>query len=334
MKLTEEEPNCTAVVVDRFSPLIRTVVPPAEVPVDGLIDDTAGRFGVASARAPASRLAAANAEDAATTMARAILVTGRRKRASEALGTRVSSLRGTVHPSSSSRGARDPGAIDLDLRSEFMRIEVWSDVACPWCYIGKRNLERALDELDLGDEVEVRWRAYELDPGAPPSSSLGMAEVLSRKYGVSVEEAREMNARMTAAAAKVGLEYHLDTAQLGNSFDAHRLAKLADERGLGGEMAERLFAAHFTESQLISDRDTLLDLAIEVGLDVEEAVQVLDTDAYADEVRGDEEFASEAGFSGVPTYVVDGRLAIPGAQPPDVLVRLLGRMAANEPLDD
>ena len=197
-----------------------------------------------------------------------------------------------------------------------MRIDVWSDVACPWCYIGKRNLERALDELDLGDEVEVRWRAYELDPGAPPSSSLGMAEVLSRKYGVSVEEAREMNARMTAAAAKVGLEYHLDTAQLGNTFDAHRLANLADERGLGGEMAD------------------LLDLAIEVGLDVEEAVQVLDTDAYADEVRGDEEFASEAGFSGVPTYVVDGRLAIPGAQPPDVLVRLLGRMAANEPLDD
>ena len=215
-----------------------------------------------------------------------------------------------------------------------MRIDVWSDVACPWCYVGKRNLESALDELGLADEVEVRWRAYELDPGAPASSSLSMAEVLSRKYGVTIDQATEMNAQMTATAAKVGLDYHLDTLRLGNSFDAHRLAKLADEAGLGGEMAERLFAAHFTENLLISDRDTLIALAAEVGLDTEEAARVLDSDAYADEVRGDEEFAQEAGFSGVPTYVVDGRLAIPGAQPPDVLVRLIGRLAANEPIDD
>ena len=161
-----------------------------------------------------------------------------------------------------------------------------------------------------------------------------MAEVLSRKYGVSPERAAQMNDQMTATAATVGLEYHLDTLKLGNSFDAHRLAKLADDRGRGGEMAERLFAAHFTENQLISDHDTLIALAVEVGLDAEEAAAVLDSDAYGDEVRGDEEFASEAGFSGVPTYVVDGKLAIPGAQPPDVLVRLLGRMAANQPIDD
>ena len=215
-----------------------------------------------------------------------------------------------------------------------MRIDVWSDVACPWCYIGKRNLETALLELDLDNDVEVRWRAYELDPGAPASSKLGMAEVLSRKYGVSVEQATEMNAQMTEVAAKVGLEYHLDTAQLGNSFDAHRLAKLADDRGLGGEMAERLFRAHFTENRLISDHATLVALAVEVGLDQIEAAAVLASDAYADEVRGDEELASEAGFSGVPTYVIDGKLAIPGAQPPDVLVRLLGRMAAGQPIDD
>ena len=214
-----------------------------------------------------------------------------------------------------------------------MRIDVWSDVACPWCYVGKRNLEAALDELAL-DEVEVRWRAFELDPSAPASSSLNMAEVLSRKYGVSAEQAAQMNAQMTQTAAAVGLEYHLDTAQLGNSFDAHRLAKLADERGLGGEMTERLFAAHFTENLLISDRDTLLALAVEVGIDAEDAAAVLDSDAYGDEVRGDEEFASDAGFSGVPTYVIDGKLAIPGAQPPDVLIRLLGRMAANLPIDD
>ena len=215
-----------------------------------------------------------------------------------------------------------------------MKIDIWSDVACPWCYVGKRNLETALSDLGIADEVDVRWRAYELDPSAPASSSLSMAEVLSRKYGVSPERAAQMNDQMTATAATVGLEYHLDTLKLGNSFDAHRLAKLADDRGRGGEMAERLFAAHFTENQLISDHDTLIALAVEVGLDADEAAAVLDSDAYGDDVRGDEEFASEAGFSGVPTYVVDGKLAIPGAQPPDVLVRLLGRMAANQPIDD
>ena len=208
-----------------------------------------------------------------------------------------------------------------------MRIDVWSDINCPWCYVGKRNLESALAEIDA--EVDVRWRAYELDPSAPATSSLSMAEVLSRKYGVTIEQAEEMNRQMTETAAKVGLEYHLEGLKLGNSFDAHRLAKLADDRGLGGEMAERLFAAHFTENKPISDRSTLIELAVEVGLDAEEAAQVLDSDAYADDVRGDEQIAQEAGFSGVPTYVVDGQFAIPGAQPPDVLVRLLGRMASQ-----
>lgn len=209
-----------------------------------------------------------------------------------------------------------------------MRIDIWSDVACPWCYVGKRNLEAALAELDL--DVEIRWRAFELDPSAPATSSLSMAEVLSRKYGVSVEQAHEMSAQMTKTAAKVGLEYRLEGLRLGSSFDAHRIAKLADEAGLGDEMAERLFAAHFTENRLISDRSTLIELAVEVGLDADAAAAVLDSDAFADDVRGDEAIAQEAGFTGVPTYVVDGQFAIPGAQPPDVLVRFLSRLAESE----
>ena len=209
-----------------------------------------------------------------------------------------------------------------------MRIDIWSDVACPWGYVGKRNLETALAELDI--DVELRWRAYELDPSAPQTSSLSMAEVLSRKYGVSVEQAHEMNAQMTRTAAKVGLDYHLEGLRLGNSFDAHRLAKLADELGLGEAMAERLFAAYFTENRLLSDHGTLVELAAEVGIDADRATAVLASDDYADDVRGDEAIAQEAGFTGVPTYVVDGRLAIPGAQPPDVLVRFLSRLAAGE----
>jgi predicted DsbA family dithiol-disulfide isomerase len=212
-----------------------------------------------------------------------------------------------------------------------MRIDVWSDVACPWCYVGKRNLELALEELGLSPEIT--WRAFELDPTAPKSTSLSMDEVLSRKYGTTIEQAREMNRQMTATAAKLGLEYHLDTLQLGNSFDAHRLAKLAEDHELGGAMAERLFAAYFTESQLISDHETLIRLGVEVGLDEGEIARVLSSDAYADEVRGDEAMAQEAGFTGVPTFVIDGQFAIPGAQPAETMVRLLGKLAAKDSSD-
>ena len=212
-----------------------------------------------------------------------------------------------------------------------MRIDVWSDVACPWCYVGKRNLEQALDQLGL--EVEVRWRAFELDPTAPASTSRSMAEILSIKYGTTLEQAHEMNRQMTATAAKLGLEYHLDTLQLGNSFDAHRLAKLADEHGLGGEMAERLFAAYFTESLRISDPDVLLRLGVEIGLDADEITALLEGDAFAEDVRADEAMAAESGFTGVPTFVIDGQFAIPGAQPAETLVRLLGRLATSDTTD-
>jgi predicted DsbA family dithiol-disulfide isomerase len=209
-----------------------------------------------------------------------------------------------------------------------MRIDIWSDVACPWCYVGKRNLETALAELDL-DEVEIRWRAFELDPTAPPSTTRSMSEILSAKYHVPLEQAVEMNQQMTAMAASVGLEYHLDAVQLGNSFDAHRLAKMAEEAGQGEEAAEALFAAYFTEGRRLSDHDVLVDIGSGLGLDTEEIASMLDSDRYAEDVRADEAMAQEAGFTGVPTYVIDGRFAIPGAQPPETLIRLLGKVAAG-----
>ncbi len=157
-----------------------------------------------------------------------------------------------------------------------------------------------------------------------------MAEVLAAKFGVSVEQAQEMNAQMTATAAKVGLTYDLDTAKMGSSFDAHRLAKLAEEQGKGSEAAEALFAAYFTNGQRLSDPDTLIAIGSSLGLAEESIRDMLGSDQFADAVRADEALAQDAGFTGVPTMVIDGRFAIPGAQPPDVLVRLISKLLEDD----
>jgi predicted DsbA family dithiol-disulfide isomerase len=206
-----------------------------------------------------------------------------------------------------------------------MKIEIWSDVVCPWCYIGKRNLEVALTGFEHADQVEIEWRSYELDPSTPRRVELSMDEVLSRKYGMSQEEAVAANQRMTELAATVGLEYHLDRVQIGNTFDAHRLIHLAAGEGRGGAMKERLLRAYFTEGRAISDRATLAELAAEVGLDPGRVAAVLEGDEFAEDVRADEARAMELGSTGVPFFVFDERLGVPGAQPPDVLLRLLQR---------
>lgn len=207
-----------------------------------------------------------------------------------------------------------------------MRIEIWSDVVCPWCYLGKRNLEAALAEFPHADRVTVEWRSFELDPSTPERVDLSMDEVLERKYGMSAEQAAAANRRMTELAAGVGLEYHLDRVRIGNTFDAHRLLHFAAREGLGGAMKERLLRAYFTEGRSVSDRAGLAELAAEVGLDGAQVSEVLATDRFADEVRADEARAVELGSTGVPFFVLDGRFGIPGAQPPDVLLRLLHRV--------
>jgi len=204
-------------------------------------------------------------------------------------------------------------------------IEIWSDVVCPWCYVGKRNLEAALAEFDHADRVTVEWRSYELDPTTPARVGLSMDEVLARKYGMTSEQAVEANRQMTELAASVGLEYHLDRVQIGNTFDAHRLIHLASDSGRSGELKERLLRAYFTEGRAISDPVVLSELAAEVGLDPIRVDAVLAGDEFAAEVRADEARALELGSTGVPFFVFDERLGIPGAQPPDVLLRLLNR---------
>jgi predicted DsbA family dithiol-disulfide isomerase len=202
-------------------------------------------------------------------------------------------------------------------------VEIWSDVACPWCYIGKRRFEAALEQFEHRDDVEVTWRSFELDPGAPHERTGDRAERLAEKYGMTVQQAREAEERLTAVAAEEELPFRFDIARSGSTFDGHRVVHLAGAHALRDAMKERLLRAYFTEGELISDHDTLIRLAVEVGLDQQEVRELLAGERYAEEVREDERAAGELGISAVPTFVIDRKLGASGAQPPDALLDLL-----------
>src|SRR3954453_22556682 len=186
-----------------------------------------------------------------------------------------------------------------------MKVEIWSDVVCPWCYIGKRRFESALERFAHRDQVEVVWRSFELDPNSAPRTPGALADMLARKIGVSPTQAGAMNAQVTDLAAKEGLDYKLDRAQHGNTFDAHRLIHLAADRGLQEAAKERLLRAYFTDGLPIGDHETLVMLGTELGLPTDEVCKMLASDAYADAVRADEERATMFGISGVPFFAID-----------------------------
>jgi predicted DsbA family dithiol-disulfide isomerase len=206
-----------------------------------------------------------------------------------------------------------------------MDVEIWSDIACPWCYVGKRRFEAALAEFD-GD-VQLRWRSFELDPDAPPERERSGAEHLAEKYGMSVEEAQARQQHLRDLAAGDGLDMRQDLNRGGNTFDGHRVLQLAAEHGLQTEMKERLMRAYHTEGELLSDHETLVRLAEEVGVPAEQTRAMLASDRFAAEVRDDERTAHAIGISAVPTFVVDRRIAVAGAQSPEVLLELLRRGA-------
>jgi predicted DsbA family dithiol-disulfide isomerase len=210
-----------------------------------------------------------------------------------------------------------------------MKIEIWSDVVCPWCYIGKRRFEQALSQFEHADEVEVTWRSFELDPSAPVVRTESHAEHLARKYGVSPAQVAAMDARLIGEASKDGLEFHLAESKGGNTFDAHRLIHFAAERGRAGEMKERLMRAYFTEGAAIGERAELVRLATDVGLDEAEVKAMLSSDRLASEVRADEARARAFGISGVPFFAIDDRYGVSGAQPADVLLDVLRQAHAN-----
>ncbi|CAA9343384.1 MAG: 2-hydroxychromene-2-carboxylate isomerase/DsbA-like thioredoxin domain [uncultured Frankineae bacterium] len=210
-----------------------------------------------------------------------------------------------------------------------MKVEIWSDVVCPWCYVGKRRFEQALAGFAHRDEVEVVWRAFELDSTAPAERTGGYAENLAAKYGTDVPRAQQMVDTMTATAAQDGLELRFDRARPGNTFDAHRLLHLAAERGVQDAVKERLLRATFTEGEPIGDAETLVRLVTEAGLDADEAREVLATDRFAAEVRGDQAQARAYGITGVPFFVVDGRYGVSGAQPAQALEQVLAQAWAE-----
>ena len=210
-----------------------------------------------------------------------------------------------------------------------MKIEIWSDIACPWCYIGKRRFERALGSFSHRDEVEIIWRSFELDPAAPLRHTEKQAHLLAQKYGVSLEQAEAMNANMTAEATKEGLDFRFDLVQVGNTFDAHRLMHFAASDGKHAEMVERLFKAYLTDGEAVGELDVLMRLAEEVGLDAGAARRVLASNAYANDVRADEERARMFGISGVPFFAIDEKYGVSGAQPPEAILDVL-RQAWNE----
>ena len=204
-----------------------------------------------------------------------------------------------------------------------MLVEIWSDIVCPWCAIGRKRFFAALERFEHADAVEVRVRSFELDPNAPLAPEGTAAERLAAKYGTSLEQARAMHANVTALAAEEGLAFDYDRARPGNTFGAHRLLQLAWERGVQPALKDRLMRAYFEEGEPISDPETLVRLGAEAGLDPDEARAALAGDAYAAEVREDEATARGFGITGVPFFVLDRRLGVSGAQSPDVLLSAL-----------
>jgi predicted DsbA family dithiol-disulfide isomerase len=220
--------------------------------------------------------------------------------------------------------ARSPTGVARD-----MQVEIWSDVVCPWCAIGKRRFEAALARFAHRDEVTVRWRSFELDPSAPTERTVDNVEHLAAKYGMSRAEAEAAQARVADAAAAEGWTFDLGRSRGGNTVDAHRLLHLAAEHGVQDAVKEHFFAGYFEQGERIGDRATLVRLADDAGLDADEARAVLAGDRYRDDVRADEEQARAYGISGVPFFVVDRRYGVSGAQPADVLLEVLDKTWAD-----
>lgn len=213
-----------------------------------------------------------------------------------------------------------------------MRVDVWSDVVCPWCVVGLANLDEALARVPFGEEVEVVLHSFQLDPRARTLSPEEHVEALARKYGTTVGSIRARQAQIVSLGAERGLDLRFDRAWSGNTFDAHRLLHLALDRGVQRPLEARLFRATFTDGEPIGEHDTLRRAAADVGLDPAEVDEVLAGDAYADAVAADVEAARQLDVTGVPHFVVDGRLAIGGAQPPELLARVLAKAwAARTP---
>jgi predicted DsbA family dithiol-disulfide isomerase len=204
-----------------------------------------------------------------------------------------------------------------------LKIEIWSDVVCPWCYIGKRRFEAALELFEHRASADIIWRSFELNPAAPKVSPETTREMLASKYGVSLAEADSMQARVAGIAAEEGLVYRLDRTRPSNTFDAHRLIHFAKSKGRQDVMKERLLRAYFMDGAAPGDPETLVALAVDAGFGEQEARTVVAGDAFEADVRADEERAARLGIRGVPFFLAGEKYGASGAQPVEVLLGLL-----------
>jgi len=211
-----------------------------------------------------------------------------------------------------------------------MHIDIWSDVVCPWCYLGKRRLERALDEFEHRGEVTIAHRSFQLDPRRPKHVTMNRRQMLMAKYHLTEGQVAEMDEKMQRTAALDGLTYRLTSAGVtGNTLDAHRLLRFARARGREDVLLDRLYRAYFSEQRSVFDTESLAGLATDAGLDAHEAREVLNGDAYSDDVDADIKEARLLGVSGVPFFVIDDRYGVSGAQPVDVFRQVLAHAWAN-----
>ncbi|TAE25814.1 MAG: DsbA family oxidoreductase [Cytophagales bacterium] len=204
-----------------------------------------------------------------------------------------------------------------------MNVEIWSDVMCPFCYIGKRKFEAALDQFPHKDQINVIWKSFQLNPDMPTDPSRSVLDYLAEVKGIPLAQAEQMHDHVTAMAREVGLEYHFDKAVVANSFDAHRFIQLAKQHGLGDAAEERIFRAYFTEGRNTADHTTLTELGTEIGLDKIEVEKMLQTDAFTEAVEQDIYESRQIGVRGVPFFVINRKYAVSGAQPPETFLGAL-----------
>jgi len=195
-----------------------------------------------------------------------------------------------------------------------MKVEIWSDVMCPFCYIGKRRFEDALQKTGHADDIEIEWKSFQLNPDMKTDPTINIDQYLADIKGFSLDHAKELNAHVTQMAAEAGLTYNFDRSVVANSFNAHRFSHLAKKHGLGDKAEEQLFKAYFTDGKNIDDNATLIELGVAIGLDAQEIKQTLESNAYADEVKHDVAEAQYLGIRGVPFFVMDRKYGVSGAQ--------------------
>ncbi|ETT82890.1 DsbA family oxidoreductase [Viridibacillus sp. FSL R5-0477] len=211
-----------------------------------------------------------------------------------------------------------------------MKIEIWSDYVCPFCYIGKRQLEKALQNTGFSEQTQVIFKSYQLDPNTPAITDESMYEALAKKFGSTIEAAKAQTVGVAGRAKEVGLDFDFENMKPANTFKSHRLAKYAEAEGKAAEMTERLLRAHFIEAKQLGLTEVLVELAVEVGLNRERVLDVLNSDNYSSEVLADIQEASQIGVRGVPFFVLNRKYAISGAQPQELFEETIRKVAAEE----